>query len=47
MRQCSQGWCTDDPEGGRWEGGSGWGAHVYPADSCEYMAKKLQYCKVI
>ena len=31
----------DDPERGRWEGGSGWGAHVYPADSCEYMAKNI------
>ena len=20
----------DDPEGGRWEGGSGWGTHVHP-----------------
>ena len=20
----------DDPEGGRWEGGSGWGTRVYP-----------------
>ena len=31
----------DDPEGGRWEGGSVWGAHVYPADSCEYMTKNI------
>ena len=32
--------------GGRWEGGSGWGTHVYMADSCQCMAKPIQYCKV-
>ena len=31
--------------GGRWEGGSGWGTPV--ADSCQCMAKPIQYCKVI
>ena len=34
MRQGAQGWCTGMPcgigWGGRWEGGSGWGIHVYP-----------------
>ena len=33
--------------GGWWEGGSGLGTHVPPvADSCQCMAKPIQYCKV-
>ena len=42
---------------GRWVGCSGWGTHVHPwqihvntctpmADSCQCMAKPIQYCKV-
>ena len=41
----------DDPEGGDGAGGGGvfrMGSTCTPmADSCEYMAKPLQYCKVI
>ena len=33
---------------GRWEGGSGWGMHVYPWLTDVYVWQKpLQYCKVI
>ena len=32
--------------GGRREEGSGWGAHVRVADSFQYLAKPIQYCKV-
>ena len=42
----------DDPEGGDGEGGGRGvqdGEHVYiaMADSCQCMAKPIQYCKVI
>ena len=34
--------------GGRWEGGSGWGTHVYPwLIHVNVWQKPLQYCKVI
>ena len=34
--------------GGRWEGGSGWGAHVNPwLIHVNVWQKPLQYCKVI
>ena len=34
--------------GGRWEGGSGWGAHVNPwLIHVNVWQKSLQYCKVI
>ena len=33
---------------GRWEGGSGWGIHVYPwLIHVNVWQKPLQYCKVI
>ena len=33
---------------GRWEGGSGWGIHVYPwLIHVNVWRKPLQYCKVI
>ena len=35
-------------EGIRWEGGSGWGIHVYPwLIHVNVSQKPLQYCKVI
>ena len=35
-------------EGGRWEGGSGWGTHVNPwLIHVNVWQKPLQYCKVI
>ena len=37
----------DDPEGWDGEGGSGWVTHLPMVDSCQCMAKPLQYCKVI
>ena len=43
----------DDPEGwdgevDGWEGGSGWGTHVYPwLIHVNVWQKPLQYCKVI
>ena len=34
--------------GGRWEGGSGWGTHVYPwLIHVNVWQKPLQYCKAI
>ena len=34
--------------GGRWEGGSGWGTHVYPwLIHIGVWQKPLQYCKII
>ena len=52
MRQGAQGWVHwDDPEGWGGEGGGGgfrMGNICAPmADSCQCMAKPLQYCKVI
>ena len=53
MRQGAQGQCTGmtlrDGMGGRWEGVQD-GEHMYThpvADSCQCMAKPLQYHKVI
>ena len=40
-RPCGVGW------GGRQERGSGWGTRATVADSCQYMAEPLPYCKVI
>ena len=38
----------EDPEGGRWEGGSGWGIHVTPwLIHVNVWQKPLQYYKVI
>ena len=35
-------------QGGRWEGGSGWGTHVNPwLIHVNIWQKPLQYCKVI
>ena len=35
-------------QGGRWEGGSGWGTHVNPwLIHINVWQKPLQYCKVI
>ena len=35
-------------QGGRWEGGSGWGTHVNPwLIHVNVWQKPLQYCKVI
>ena len=49
-RQGAQGWCTGmtlgDAEGGG-GAGSGWGTRAPVADSCQCLAKPLQYCKVI
>ena len=41
------GWCAEmtQRDGTGREGGSGWGTPV--ADSCWYIAKPIQYCKVI
>ena len=52
MRQVSGLVHWEDPEGwdgeGRWEGGSGWGAHVNPwLIHVNVWQKPLQYCKVI
>ena len=52
MRQGAQGWCTGmtqrDGMGREVEGGLNMGNTCTPmADSCECMAKPLQYCKVI
>ena len=52
MRQGAQGWCTGmtlrDGMEREVGGGSGWGTHVHPwGDSCQSVAKTLQYYKVI
>ena len=42
------GWPRGMGWGGRWEGGSGWGAHVNPwLIHVNVWQKALQYCKVI
>ena len=51
MRQGAQGWCTEktqrDGMGREVEGGFRMGNACTPmADSCECMAKPIQYCKV-
>ena len=51
MRQGAQGWCTGWPWGmgwgGMWEGVFRMGDTCAPmADSCQCMAKPIQYCKV-
>ena len=41
-------WCTGKTQRGMWEGGSGWGIHVYPRlIHVNIWQKPLQYCKVI
>ena len=41
------GWLREMIWGERWERGSGLGTHVHPwRDSCQCMAKPIQYCKV-
>ena len=48
MRQVLRTGDWDDPKGGRWEGGSGWGTHVNPwLTHVNVWQKPLQYCKVI
>ena len=48
MRQGAQGWCRGMGWGGRWEGCSGWGTHVYPwLIHVNVWQKPPQYCKVI
>ena len=52
MRQVLRPGALGRPRGigwrGRWEGGSGWGIHVYPwLIHVNVWQKPLQYCKVI
>ena len=52
MRQVLRAGALGRPRGmgweGRWEGGSGWGTHVYPwLIHVNVWQKPLQYCKVI
>ena len=52
MRQVLRPGALGRPRGigwrGRWEGGSGWGIHVYPRlIHVNVWQKLLQYCKVI
>ena len=45
---CSELVHWDDPEGGKWEGVSGWGTHVNPwLIHVNVWQNPLQYCKVI
>ena len=41
------GWPRGIVWGGRWEGGSGWEAHVHPGGFMLMYGKPIQYCKVI
>ena len=48
LRAGALGWPRGIGWGGRWEGGSGWGAHVNPwLIHVSVWQKPLQYCKVI